>query len=190
MKLIAKAKQSSNKIKISTETYQKLGPGHKVRQIENFVLVALQCLPILWPFCNPIPLAFKVEFPGGAQSLCLILRLGDLVWALELSQQCENFFGIIDLQFVGYPLGSSIVWLMATSSKRTYSTCHTSWDFRCQRPSPRNRSLLTCASSGDTQMFTGRSGSVFCGGHCSFSSVLWHTRFCLHPLRVSGRYEV
>ena len=45
--------------------------------------------------CNQIPLASKVKFPGDFQSLCQIPRLGNLLWALELSQQCENFFGII-----------------------------------------------------------------------------------------------
>ena len=30
-----------------------------------------------------IPLAFKVKFPGGSQSLCQIPRLGNLLWALE-----------------------------------------------------------------------------------------------------------
>ena len=50
---------------------------------------------------NQIPLAFKVKFPGGSQSLCWIPSLGNLLWALELSQQCENFFGRIVLQFVG-----------------------------------------------------------------------------------------
>ena len=50
--------------------------------------------PVLWKFCNQIPLAFKVIFPGGSQSLCQIYRLGNMLWALELSQQCE-FFGII-----------------------------------------------------------------------------------------------
>ena len=40
-----------------------------------------------------------------------------LLWALELLQQCENFFGIIVLQFVGHLLGGSNVWLMSTSSK-------------------------------------------------------------------------
>ena len=32
-----------------------------------------------------------------------------LLWALELLQQCENFFGIIVLQFVGCLLSSSMV---------------------------------------------------------------------------------
>ena len=41
--------------------------------------------PILWTFCNQIPLVFK--FPGNSQSLWQIPRLGNLLWALELSQQ-------------------------------------------------------------------------------------------------------
>ena len=41
--------------------------------------------------------------------------------ALELLQQCKNFFGIIVLQFVGHLLGGSMVGLMATSSKSTYA---------------------------------------------------------------------
>ena len=44
----------------------------------------------LWKFCNQIPLAFKVKFPGGSQYLCWILRLGNLLWALELLQQHEK----------------------------------------------------------------------------------------------------
>ena len=41
--------------------------------------------PVLWKFCNQIPLAFKVKFPGGSPSLYHIPRLGNLLWALELS---------------------------------------------------------------------------------------------------------
>ena len=39
--------------------------------------------PVLWEFYNQIPLASKVKFPGGSQSLCQIPRLGNLLWALE-----------------------------------------------------------------------------------------------------------
>ena len=34
---------------------------------------------------NQIPLASKVKFPRGSQSLCQICRLGNLLWVLELS---------------------------------------------------------------------------------------------------------
>ena len=35
--------------------------------------------PVLCKFCNQIPLASKVKFPGGSQSLCQIPRLGNLM---------------------------------------------------------------------------------------------------------------
>ena len=77
---------------------------------------------VLCKFCNQIPLAFKVKFPGGSHSLCLILRLGNLLWTLEVLQRWESFFGIIVLQFVGRLLSSSMMGLMMTSSKRAYAT--------------------------------------------------------------------
>ena len=43
------------------------------------------CFPHLCKFCNQIPLASKVKFPGSSQSLCQIPRLGNLLWVLELS---------------------------------------------------------------------------------------------------------
>ena len=63
--------------------------------------------PVLWKFYNWIPLAFK--FHGCSQSICQTASFGNLFWALELLQQCENFFGIIVLQFVGCLLSSSMV---------------------------------------------------------------------------------
>ena len=51
--------------------------------------------PVLWNSCNQIPLAFKVRFPRGPQSLCQIPRLGSLMWGSEPSQQWEDFFGIL-----------------------------------------------------------------------------------------------
>ena len=41
--------------------------------------------PVLWKFCNQIPLVSKVRFPGDFQSLCWIPRLGTLLLVLELS---------------------------------------------------------------------------------------------------------
>ena len=63
--------------------------------------------PILWKYYNQIQLAFKVRFPGDSQSLCQIPRLGSLTWGSESSQQWEKLFGIIFLQFVGYPPGGN-----------------------------------------------------------------------------------
>ena len=42
----------------------------------------------LWEFCNQIPLASKVKFPGASQSLS---QVGKSVVGLELLQQCKNF---------------------------------------------------------------------------------------------------
>ena len=41
--------------------------------------------PVLCKFCNQIPLASKIKFPGVSQSLCQIPGLGNLLWVLELS---------------------------------------------------------------------------------------------------------
>ena len=139
------------------------------------------CFPILWKF----PLAFK--FPRGSQSLCQIPRLGNLLWCLELLKQCKNFCGIIFLQFMGFLFSGSIVGLMVTSSKKTYATSFTFHDHNCcQSPCLCGRPQLTCAYTGDTQTLKGRSGSVSCGGHCSFPWILVHIKFCLCPLSFSG----
>ena len=55
---------------------------------------------VLCKFCNQILLTFKVKFHAGSQSFCWIPRLGNLLWAPELFQECKNFFVIIVLQFV------------------------------------------------------------------------------------------
>ena len=78
----------------------------------------------------------KVKFPGVAQSLSWIPSLGNLLWALEPLQQCENFFGIIVLQIVGHLLSSSVVELMANFFKRTYATRSTSQVSCSQNPCP------------------------------------------------------
>ena len=127
----------------------------------------------------------KSLFPWGFLTLLLDPRVGDLLWALELLQQCENF-GKIVLQFMGSLLGGSVVGLMATSSKRAYATHHASQVCCSQNTCPPGRSLLTHASTGDNQTDRCRPGSVSCGSHGFFPSVLVHTRFCLCPSSVSG----
>ena len=85
---------------------QLLSPGSWYTQ--DFVCFLQESVsPVLWKFCNQIPLDFKIKFPGRSQSLCWIPMLGNLLWALELLQQCENFFGIIVLHFVGLLLSDS-----------------------------------------------------------------------------------
>ena len=41
--------------------------------------------PVLWKFCNQIPLASKVKFPVGSQSLYQIPRLGNRINKLKTS---------------------------------------------------------------------------------------------------------
>ena len=38
------------------------------------------CFPVLCEFCTQIPLASKVKFPLGSQSLCQMPRLRNLLW--------------------------------------------------------------------------------------------------------------
>ena len=52
-----------------------LSPGSWCTQ--GFVCALQESVsPVLWKFCNQIPLAFKVKFTGGFQSLCWVPRLG------------------------------------------------------------------------------------------------------------------
>ena len=136
-----------------------LSPGSWCAQ--GFVCALQESVsPLLWTFCNQIPLASKVIFPGGYQSLCQIPRLGNLLLVLELSQQCENLFCIIVLQFVGCLLGGSMLGLMVTSSKRAYAT-HCVTQVCCsQSPCPHSRPPLTQVSAGTN---TQKSGSVSVG---------------------------
>ena len=126
--------------------------------------------PVLCKFCNQIPLASKVKFPEGSKSLCQLLRLGNLLCVLELYKQCENFFGIIVLQFVGHLLSSSVLGLLVASSKRAYATYWVTQICCTHSPCPHGRPLLIRASSGNTQTFKGRSvllslGSLGPGAH-------------------------
>ena len=121
-----------------------LSPGSQCTQV-LFLPSRVSVSSVLWKFHNHIPLTFKVKFPAGrggvavgrvSQSLCWIPRLGNLLWALELSHQCKNFFGIIVLQVMGHLLSDSIMELMMTSFKRTYAPHHTSEDGAARAPIP------------------------------------------------------
>ena len=134
----------------------------------------------------------KSHWPSKSSSPGVLIpfartQVGKSVVPLELLQQCENFFGTVVLQFVGCLLSSSIVELMAISSKRIYATYHAP-QFCCS--CSHGRSLLTCASPGGTHTLKGRSGYGSCESHCSISWVLVHTRFCLHPPSISGGSEI
>ena len=61
-----------------------LSPGSCCTQ--DFICVLQQSAsPVLWKFCNQIPLVSKVKFTWGSQSLCQVPMLGNLLWVLELS---------------------------------------------------------------------------------------------------------
>ena len=131
--------------------------------------------PALWKLCDQILLTFKFKVPESFQSICQIPRLGNLLFGLEVSQQCKNFFGIIVLQFVVCLLSSSMVGLM----RRTSQVCCS------QSPCPQARPLLTHAFAGENQTLK-----------CRDPSLLWdpwilvHTRFCLSPPSISDGYGV
>ena len=134
--------------------------------------------PVLWNFCIQIPCKFSVPRQ--------ISRLGNLLWALEFLQQCENISDIIVFQFVGRLLGCFLVGLMVTFSKRTYAA-RCAFQVCCnQSPCPHGRPLLTCASA-ETQrqvwlrlLWRSLLISLGPGAH----------KVLLRPLSVSGRYEV
>ena len=66
--------------------------------------------PVLWESCNQIQMGFRVIFPEDSQALCQVLRLGSLTWGSKPSQQWENFFGLIVLEFVGHSPDGYGVW--------------------------------------------------------------------------------
>ena len=133
-----------------------LSPGaHKVLFVPSQSLFPQSCgssiIKTHWPS--------KSNSLGGSQSLCQIPGLGNLLWSLELPQQCKHFFCIIVLQFVGCLFSGSMVGL----------TCHASHVCCTQSPCP------PWQATGDLRLHRthsntkGRSRSVSCG-------VLVHTR--------------
>ena len=130
-----------------------LSPGSWYAQ--SFICVLQESVsPGLWSVIKSHqPSKSRPSKTGGSQSLCWILRLGNLLWALGLLQKCENSFGIIVLQFVGCLLCGFMVGLTSCASQVCCS----------QSLCPRGRPLLTHTSPGDTQTLNGRSGSVYCG---------------------------
>ena len=122
--------------------------------------------PVLRKVCNQILLTFKVRFLRDTQSFCLIPKLRSLLWALELLQQCETFFGVIVLLFVSHLPSGSVVELMATSFKRTYATLCLPRLLLPEPLSPQQATADSCLhrSPSNTQTRP-RSGSISCGGH-------------------------
>ena len=90
--------------------------------------------PVLWRFYNQIPLAFKVKFPGGVSVPFPDPQIGKSVVQSRTFAAMWELLCIIVLQFVGCLLSGSTVWLMVTSSKRTYTTHHTSQSAAARTP--------------------------------------------------------
>ena len=137
--------------------------------------------PVLWNFCIQIPCRFSVPRQ--------ISRLGNLLWALELLQQCENIFDIIVLQFVGCLLGFFLVGLMVTFSERTYAPLCAFQVCCSQSPCPHGRPLLTCASAETLKHSKAGVAQDLVEVTAHFPGS-WCTQGALCPLSVSGRYEV
>ena len=79
--------------------------------------------PVLCEFCIQIPLASKVKFPGGGFSVPLPdPQVGKSVVSPKTFLTVWEFLWYNVLQFVGHLLGSSLVGLTSTSSKRAYAT--------------------------------------------------------------------
>ena len=133
---------------------------------QGFVCIFQESVsPVLWKFCNPIPLASKAKFPGDSQSLSQIPRLVNLLWVLEASKQCENFFGIMVLQCVVPLLGGSMMGLITTSSKVAYMP-HAGW--------PRSAATMystMCSTTCKTANSMTSEKSIHAAGHSK--PVLW-----------------
>ena len=144
--------------------------------------------PVLWKFCNQIPLTCK--FPGNIQSLCWIPRLGksvvgpgafitvqELLW-YNCSPVCRSptqwRFGKVDGNLLQEDL------------------CHMPCLPGLLLPVPLSLRLATadpCFHRGPSDTNRQVWLSLLCD-HCFFPWVLVHTRFCLGPPRVFGGYEV
>ena len=152
-----------------------LGPcAHKVL-FAPFCLPRV-CFPVLWNFCNQIPLAFKVKFPGVSQSLCWIPQAGKsvvgprtftIVWKL-LWYNCSPVCGL------------SARWL----SGEAHMLCLPGL-LQPEPLSPQQAIADPCCckrhSNTQRQVWL----SLMWG-----SQVLVHTWFCLTPLSISGWSEV
>ena len=139
-----------------------LSPGSWCAQ--SFVCALQESIsPVLCKFCNWIPLASKVKFFGGSQSLCQIPKVGKSVLGLRNFLRVREFIWYNCSQFVGRLLGSSMVGLITISSKTAYAT-HCVTQVCCtENHCPCGRPLLTCTSAGDTQTLKRRPGSVSVG---------------------------
>ena len=138
-----------------------LSPGSWCAQ--SFVCALQESVsPVLCKFCNWIPLASKVKFFGGSQSLCQIPKVGKSVEGPRTLRVWECIWYNCS-QFVRLLLGGSMVGLITISSKTVYAT-HCVTQVCCtENHCPCGRPLLTHTCARDTQTLKRRPGSVSVG---------------------------
>ena len=134
--------------------------------IQGFVCaLQVSVSPVLWKFCNQIlssvPTGLQSQIPLGFS----VPLLDPQIWKTVVGPR--TFLTVWEFLwcncFVGRLLGSSVVGLMDTSSKRAYATCCMTQVCCSQSPYLCGRPLLTHASAGNSQTLKGRSDSVSVG---------------------------
>lgn len=90
--------------------------------------------PVLCKFCHPSHWPSKSDYEFSVR--LQIPRLGTLLWALELSQQCKNFFSINC-----FPVCRVSAWWLYVGAQ-----CHASQVCFSHSTCPHSRPLLTHAS--------------------------------------------
>ena len=124
--------------------------------------------PILWKFCNQIPLASKVKFPGASQSLGSIPRLENMFMGPRTFLTVQEF-----LWYNCSAVCGSSAWQLyggVNGDLLQEATCCVTQICCTQSPCPCGKPLMTRASMGDTQTLKGRSSSV------SVGSGSWHAQ--------------
>ena len=134
----------------------------------------------------PCPPPWESSWPRDQTLLCLLHHRQILYhWATWEAHTLFKYYPIIVLQFVGHVLGSFMVWLMMTSSKRASATHYVSQVCFSQSPVPMAghcwrvppQETLKHSKAGLAQPLWG-------------FWVLVRTRFCLSPPSISGGYGV
>ena len=130
----------------------------------------------MWKFCNQIPLAFKIKFPGASQSLCWIPQAGKSVVGPRTFTTVREL-----LWYTCSPVCGLSAWWLSGEAHLLYLTgllqpeplfpwqafadpCH------CKRHSNTQRQIWLSLMWGP--------------------QVLVNTRFCLNPLSISGGSQV
>ena len=86
---------------------------------------------VLWKFYNQVPLIFKVRFPGKSQSLCWILRLGNLMWGSEPSHSGKTSLVLsFSNLWVTHPTGMGFDFIVIVCL--LLSCCSLFFDFGCR----------------------------------------------------------